>query len=112
MPLAGIRTRLRLSAPRVLCGVLYIHKHNYSDRRAWRKNTEAVWHADRETLSGSLLLKLSVFYAESKLSSVEKRQSYKSLRNTQTYMWPYILSLPADSHSLCATTGYRNKNAN
>lgn len=39
MPLAGIRTRLRLSAPRILCGVLYIHKHNYSER-------QTKWHTD------------------------------------------------------------------
>lgn len=37
MPLAGIRTRLRLSAPHVLCDVLYIQKHNYSERWEYRK---------------------------------------------------------------------------
>lgn len=41
MPLAGIRTRLRSSAPCVLCGVLYIHKHNYSGRQAHRKYNTA-----------------------------------------------------------------------
>lgn len=43
VPLAGIRTRLRLSALCVLCGVLYIHKHNYSDRQAHKKYK---WHTD------------------------------------------------------------------
>lgn len=102
MPLAGIRTRLHLSAPHVLCGELYIHKHNYSDRQAHRQ----LQH-EGDTLPGSLFFQLSVFYIKSKLCSVEKRQLHRSFINRDIlYTWP--CTCYAYTHSLCATTEYLN----
>lgn len=72
MPLAGIRTRLRLSASSV----------------AYCITTNTIIQTDRHTVgtkgdtdrySTSVFLKLSVFYSESELCLVECRQTYRGL---------------------------------